>query len=195
VLDQHAPRSEYDGLGNLILTGGKYYRVTGESTQNRGVIPDIELPSLVDISEIGENTKPRALPWDQIKATNFKTLTGFDDDLSWLNREQLQRAQADPDFQFLLQEIALVEELRKKTTLSLNLETRKSEQDFRKQQRLDRENMRREARGLDRVDSLDNLDEDEQSDVLLHQAAEILTDLVNNQASEDDAVLSNAAQR
>lgn len=194
VLDQHAPRSEHEGLGNLILTGGKYYRVTGESTQNRGVIPDIELPSLVDVSEIGENTKPRALPWDQIKPTKFRTFSGAEDKLSLLNTAQIQRAQADPDFQFLLEEIELVEELREKTSLSLNLETRKGEQEARKQQRLDRENMRREARGLAHVESLENLDEDQQSDVLLHQAAEILTDIVSNPVTEDDAVLSRVAR-
>ena len=57
ILDQYAPRSEFEGLGQLTLTVGKYYRVTGGSTQNRGVIPDIELPSLVDKDEIGENTE------------------------------------------------------------------------------------------------------------------------------------------
>jgi carboxyl-terminal processing protease len=189
VLDQHAPRSDYDGLGNLILTGGKYYRVTGESTQNRGVIPDIELPSLVDINEIGENTKPHALPWDQIKPTRFRALTGIDNDLTSLSAEQMARAKADPDFQYLLDEIELVEELRQTTSLSLNLEDRKQEQEIRKAARLRRENTRREALGLEPAESLDVLEEDEDNDVLLRQAAEILADIVMGPQSED-AVLS-----
>jgi carboxyl-terminal processing protease len=191
VLDRHAPRSEHDGLGNLILTSGKYYRVTGESTQNRGVMPDIELPSLVDVNEIGENTKPHALPWDKIKPTRFRALTRTNKDLSRLTEEQLARAKADPDFQYLLDEIELVEELRDKQTLSLNLEVRKQEQEARKAARLARENARRMARGLQPVDSIEDIDAEEQADVLLNGAAEILTDLVSDSAA-GKAVLSRS---
>ena len=194
LLDQYAPRSAFDGLGQLTLTVGKYYRVTGGSTQNRGVIPDIELPSLLDTTEIGENTKPHALPWDQIQATKFRAVRDERANLSWLSREQLQRAQADPDFQFLLDEIDLVEELREKKTLSLNMEERKSEQETRKAERLKRINFRRAARGLEVIESLDGIEdeEEEQTDVLLNQAAEILTDVLNETKAEDSAVLSRA---
>ena len=194
VLDQYAPRSEDKGLGQLTLTIGKYYRVTGGSTQNRGVIPDIELPSLIDTSEIGENTKPRALPWDRIPPTQFSTFADADPNLSWLNSEQLQRAQKDPDFQFLLEDIELVEELRQKTSLSLNMDARKAEQDERKKTRLERENSRRVARGLKPVESLEAIEDDEFTDVLLNQAAEILTDLVYKIPEQNEAVLSQAQQ-
>lgn len=194
VLDQYAPRSKTQGLGQLTLTIGKYYRVTGGSTQNRGVIPDIELPSLVDTSEIGENTKPRALPWDRIPPTQFRAVADADPNLSWLSREQLQRAQKDPDYQFLLEDIELVEELRQKRTLSLNLDARKAEQDERKKTRLERENSRRVARGLELIESLEAIENDEFTDVLLDQAAEILTDLVYKTPEQKEAVLSQAQQ-
>ena len=58
--------------GQLTLTIGKYYRVTGESTQHRGVIPDIELPSMVDVETVGESTRETALPWDRIQPTRFR---------------------------------------------------------------------------------------------------------------------------
>ena len=58
--------------GQLTLTIGKYYRVTGESTQHRGVIPDIELPSMVDTATVGESTRDTALPWDRIQPTRFR---------------------------------------------------------------------------------------------------------------------------
>src|SRR6185436_19473249 len=58
--------------GQQTLTIGKYYRVTGESTQHRGVIPDIELPSAVDPATVGESTRDTALPWDRIQPTRFK---------------------------------------------------------------------------------------------------------------------------
>ncbi|MBT8422229.1 MAG: carboxy terminal-processing peptidase, partial [Gammaproteobacteria bacterium] len=177
VLDQFAPRSKLDGLGQLTLTIGKYYRVTGGSTQNRGVIPDIRLPSLLDTAEIGENTKPRALPWDQIKATRYRPESRFGAVLAELDRGQIERAASDPDFQYLLENIEVADTLRKQTTISLNLEARKREQEERRATRLQLENDRRQANGLEPLESLDDVDEDTRPDVLLDQAAEILADL------------------
>jgi carboxyl-terminal processing protease len=179
LLDQYAPRSQIDGLGQLTLTIGKYYRVTGGSTQNRGVIPDIELPSIIDTTQIGENTKPRALPWDQIKATRYSPDGKLDKQLSTLNRGQIQRAATDPDFQFLLEDIELVEELREQKAVSLNLDNRRNEQKTRKDLRLQRENDRRQARGIEAIDSMENAEEKDIPDVLLNQAAEILTDMAS----------------
>ena len=193
VLDQYAPRSQIDGLGQLTLTIGKYYRVTGGSTQNRGVIPDIELPSLVDTSIIGENTKPRALPWDQIDATRFRADAKMDQQLSLLNRDQIQRSSADPDFQLLLEDIEVVEELRQQKAVSLNIETRQNELEDRRAARLVRENNRRVARGLEPMETLESVDEDEAPDVLLNQAAEILTDFATMGVSGNSAVLSRTS--
>ncbi len=190
LLDQYLPRLDVDGLGQLTLTIGKYYRVTGGSTQNRGVIPDIELPSLVDSSEIGENTKPRALPWDQINATRFRPQSRFDEILGELNREQIARAAGDPDFQALLENIEVAEGLRKQKAVSLNLQVREQEQQERRNGRLARENVRRAARGLEPLESLESANEEDQPDVLLNQAAEILTDLAAQSAS-NSAVLSD----
>jgi len=192
VLDQYAPRSQIDGLGQLTLTIGKYYRITGGSTQNRGVIPDIELPSLVDTSVIGENTKPRALPWDQIDATRFRALGGLDKQVTTLNRDQVQRSSDDPDFQFLLEDIEVVDEIRQQKSVSLNMDARKAEQEERRTARLDRENERREARGLDTLESLDDADVEDAPDVLLNQAAEILADFATIENSSDSPVLSQA---
>ena len=191
VLDQFAPRSKLDGLGQLTLTIGKYYRVTGGSTQNRGVIPDIRLPSLLDTTQIGENTKPRALPWDQINATRYRPESRSGAVLAELDRGQIERAAGDPDFQFLLENIEVAEELREQTTISLNLEARQQEQEDRRAARLQRENNRREASGLEPLESLDDIDEEDQPDVLLNQAAEILADLAA-QSGRSKPVLSEA---
>ncbi len=191
LLDQYLPRLQMDGLGQLTLTIGKYYRVTGGSTQNRGVIPDIELPSLVDSDIIGENTKPRALPWDQINATRFRPQSRISSMLAELNRGQIERAASDPDFQALLENIEVAEELRNQKAISLNLATRKQEQEARRASRLQRENARRAARGMEQIASLEDVSEDEQPDVLLNQAAEILADIVY-QAGGAEPVLSEA---
>jgi carboxyl-terminal processing protease len=191
VLDQYAPRSNKDPLGQLTLTIGKYYRVTGGSTQNRGVIPDIELPSLVDTTQFGENTKPRALPWDQINPTRYRALAELSPQVSELTRNQIQRSSNDPDFQFMIEDIEIVGELRKQKAVSLKLETRKLEQEYRRQARLSRENVRRHERGLEPLESLDTLEDEESPDVLLNQAAEILTDMATL-SNSGQAVLSRA---
>jgi len=190
VLDQYAPRSQLEGLGQLTLTIGKYYRVTGGSTQNRGVIPDIELPSLVDTSVIGENTKPRALPWDQIAATRFSAMDKLDQRVRLLNEDQAQRSALDPDYQSLLQDIEVVDEIRQQKSVSLNMDSRKQEQEERRTARLERENERRSARGLDPLESLEDADSDDTPDVLLNQAAEVVTDMVTMEQNEAQPVLS-----
>jgi carboxyl-terminal processing protease len=193
VLDQYAPRSQTDGMGQLTLTIGKYYRVTGGSTQNLGVIPDIALPSLIDAELIGENTKPRALPWDQIDPTRFRAEDNLKQQVTTLNEDQTQRSSADPDVQFLLEDIEIVTEIRNQKAVSLNMAARKSEQETRRSARLERENNRREARGLEPLESLDNAENDDAPDVLLNQAAEVLTDLAVMEGNgQEAAILSHA---
>src|SRR5690606_39062968 len=60
------------GNGQLTLTIGKFYRVNGGSTQHRGVVPDIEMPSLIDPEVVGESSRDSALPWNQIEPTDFR---------------------------------------------------------------------------------------------------------------------------
>jgi len=178
VLDQYTRKDLEPGLGQLTLTIGKYYRVTGDSTQHRGVIPDIELPSLLDTDNVGESSRPGALPWDQITATRFSSQLPLDDTIIFLSEGQQVRSVGDPDFEYLVQDIAALDALRTQNSVSLNLELRRAELDTRRQARLDRENHRRTALGLEPLESTEKLDEAERPDILLQQAAEIATDLV-----------------
>jgi len=175
-LDQYARRNS-EGLGQLTLTIGKYYRVTGDSTQNRGVLPDVELPSALDTSRIGESSRPGALPWDRIRAANFDNYGNLDGEITQLKSAQLSRSADDPNYNFLLESIEASRELREQTSVSLNLEIRKAEQEARRQERLERENMRREATGEEILADKEALDDAERPDIILEQAAEILTDL------------------
>jgi len=177
VLDQYARRVPDPGLGQLTLTIGKYYRVTGGSTQHRGVLPDIDLPSAVDPETIGESSRERALPWDQIKPTGFSAGQPLDSEIAFLTKYQSTRMQGDPDIDFLLSDIAAIDEMRAQNTVSLNIDARKLEREERREQRLQRENERRLAVGLDSLESLEDISADEQRDILLDQAAQILTDL------------------
>ena len=190
MLDQYTRKNTDPGLGQLTLTIGKYYRVTGDSTQHRGVIPDIELPSLLNTDNVGESNQPGALPWDQIKATQFSSQLPLDNAIIFLSDGQQVRSVGNPDMQYLVQDIAALDEIRKQNSVSLNLEARRAEMDALRQARLDRENHRRAALGLEPFESTEELDEAERPDILLQQAAEIATDLALLKSSQS-AFLTN----
>ncbi|MEO0574396.1 MAG: carboxy terminal-processing peptidase [Pseudomonadota bacterium] len=177
-LDQFVPRSEGDGLGQLTLTIGKYYRVTGDSTQNRGVLPDIELPSLIDTSEFGESTRPRALPWDQIRTTRFDAGTPLDRQIQVLTANLNDRLADDPDHAFLLGDLAAVKANRERDTVTLNLTTRKAERAEFRDARLARENKRRAAVGLEPLADMEALEDSEAPDIVLNEAADVVSDMV-----------------
>jgi carboxyl-terminal processing protease len=166
-----------DGFGQLTLTIGKYYRVTGESTQHRGVNPDIALPSAIDAEEVGESVRDSALPWDTIKTARFSAGKPLDSTIQSLIVRQDERAKADPDFQWLLGGIQEFEEARLHDSVSLNIDVRKQEREEELARRLARENERRAARNLEPLESLDDIDEDDVPDVLLQQAADIVKDM------------------
>ena len=176
-LDQYVRRPDDEGLGQLTLTIGKYYRVTGESTQHRGVDPDIMLPSPIDANLVGESVRESALPWDTIRTTEFRAGDPLDTTINSLTANHMTRAKDDPDFQFLLEDIRDVEEARAQKSISLNIETRRQERAESMTRRLDRENARRAALQLEPLDSVEALEELEGPDVHLDQAAAIITDL------------------
>jgi carboxyl-terminal processing protease len=164
--------------GQLTLTIGKYYRVTGESTQHRGVIPDIELPSMVDTAIVGESSRDTALPWDRIQPTRFRADTALAAELDDLRAHQQTRASNDPEFSYLLSDIAAVKEIAAQKSVSLNLEGRIAENKRIEEGRLARENARRSALGLEPLTSIDELDEADASDtILLRQAARIVAEI------------------
>lgn len=177
ILDQYEHRVPNPGLGQLTLTIGKYYRVTGGSTQHRGVLPDIDLPSAIDPERNGESSRERALPWDQIKATGFSAKQPLDSEIAHLTQFHNSRIQHNPNIDYLLSNIAAGNELRARKSVSLNKEKRLEEREATRQGRLERENRRRIASGLSPIESLDDIEEEEQPDVLLDQATEIVTDL------------------
>lgn len=120
-------------LGQLKITLAKFYRVTGSSTQHKGVSPDIELPSEFSATEFGESSYPSALPWDQIKSSKFKeTKTISDRTLTQLRNSYQQRLKNDPDLIELRKNIEQSKQARKDTRISLNLEERKKELEARK---------------------------------------------------------------
>jgi carboxyl-terminal processing protease len=180
-LDQYLKPESGPGYGQLTLTIGKYYRVTGESTQHRGVDPDIELPSLIDTELFGESVRDSALPWDTIQTTRFRAGEPLDSTIASLTASQVERAQSDPNFQYLIDRRRDAEEARMRKTVSLNYEARLDEREEEMAKELQRENDRRAALGLEMLETLEDLDEDDLPDVLLDQAADVVTDMAEMQ--------------
>ena len=176
-LDQYLKPEGDKGYGQLTLTIGKYYRVTGESTQHRGVDPDIPLPSPIDTDAIGESVRDSALPWDTIQTTRFRAGEPLDTAISSLTASHAERSVEDPNYRYLMDGIREVEEARARKTISLNIDERIAEREAERDRALVRENERREALGLAPIESLEDLDEEDLPDILLDQAAAIVTDL------------------
>ncbi len=163
-------------LGQLNVTIGKYYRITGESTQDRGVTPDITLPSLIDTNEVGESTRDRALPWDTIDPAAFKPAADLKPIAATLQKSHDERIRDSADFRYLQQDIAAVEAMRNQKTLSLSIRAREAERARVDGERLARENAWRKARNLAPLNSIEELKDDGAAGILLDEAAQIAAD-------------------
>jgi carboxyl-terminal processing protease len=164
-------------LGQLNVTIGKYYRITGESTQDRGVTPDIALPSLIDANEVGESTRDRALPWDHIEPAAFRVEGDLKSMTASLEKLHEERTANSADFRYLHDDIAALDEMRSQKTLSLNLKTREAERKRMESERLERENTWRAAHDVKPAKSLEDIKDDAAAGILLDEASQIAADL------------------
>src|SRR6188474_1073337 len=174
-LDRYALGQD-PGFGQLTVTIGMYYRVTGDSTQNRGVQPDIRLPSAISIEDVGESSRDGALPWNRIRAAEFRTQGSFTPILGELQRTHDQRVVDNADFRYTMAEYAAINEQRREKVVSLNLKARQVERESQRQEQLARENTRRGARGEPPLKSVEELPDDP-PDAILDEAAQIAADL------------------
>jgi carboxyl-terminal processing protease len=165
-------------LGQLNVTIGKYYRITGESTQDRGVTPDIALPSLIDASEVGESTRDRALPWDHIEPATFRVEGDLKPIAATLEKLHEERTAGSADFKYLHDDIAALDAIRSQKTVSLNLQAREAERKRMDSERLDRENAWRKAHDVAPVKALEEIKDDATAGILLGEASQIAADLV-----------------
>ncbi len=135
--------------GQLKLTVSKFYRVSGDSTQHRGVVPDIKLPSLYDKAEVGESQQDNALPWDNIHSVPFKPMPGVKQYLAALTAEHERRIASDPDFVHLVSTLELSNSWDAEKAVSLNIEQRRARSRDWDKQRFLLENKRRKSKGLE----------------------------------------------
>ncbi len=167
--------------GQLTVTIGKFYRITGESTQHRGVEPDVPLPSPIDMDDVGESSLEAALPWDRIAPVSFSPWHAAQQPavpLQALELSEDERAEHDPDYRWLAQEVSASEDLHGQRTISLNLKLREVERAREDRDRLARENLRRAAKGLPPIKSVDQIDPSQEADIALAQATQVVGDMI-----------------
>ncbi len=177
--------------GQVKITESKYYRIDGSSTQNKGVLPDIELLSTWDIETVGESSYPTALEWDTVRPYRHKKFDFDANKFSEIKNLYSQRLTTSPNLKYLGEVRDRYYLNKDKKLLSLNLETRKSEKEARKDWLLQIENKRREGLGLEIFSTYEDLDEnnkenentnndiDFKRDYLLIESTNIINDYLN----------------
>ena len=179
--------------GQLKITQAKFYRVSGGSNQNKGIIPDIQMPYLVDKDEIGESALPNALPWDQIKRAHFSPSANLTPFLEQLQTRHQKRLTGNPEFDYVRDQIKLAEEAQAQKTLSLKQSVREKQQRDWESRRLALENTLRKSRGEkpvkdfhalqeineERIASLQAGEEQTGPDPYLDETGEVMADLID----------------
>ncbi len=176
-------RSENSRLGQIKLTMAQFYRIGGGSTQSKGVIPDIVLPSPGNPEDFGESALEFALPWGEIESTDYKPVADLSGLISLARDRHETRARDDAEFKDLFEELAEWEKESERETVSLLLEARKKEMAAAEE--------RRSARfahaagppngGLldEQADDDDAEDSKDGGDLYLTESARILSDLID----------------
>jgi carboxyl-terminal processing protease len=145
--------------GQIKITESKYYRVNGMSTQNKGIVPDIELPSTWDITTVGESSYPTALSWDVIKPIRHFKFIIDDEIFDQIAMQFKNRLIDEPNLNYLKKIRNRYDLNKNKKLLSLKIEDRELQKELRKNWLLKIENERRLAIGLDAFISYDELEE------------------------------------
>lgn len=179
-------RTEKD-LGRLRLTMAQFFRIDGDSTQHRGVVPDIVFPTAEGAVKYGERALDNALPWAHIKAAEHLNLGMAD--AADLHEKAARRVAVDPGFVYLVAQEQEIMRMDKRDTVSLNEQVRRAEWDQREQAQLERRNRLRTYRGLAPLKNLNRDDEETVTDdavdeegikrVMRDEAAHVLADAIH----------------
>ena len=172
--------------GQIKITESKFYRVSGSSTQAKGIEPDIVLPSTWDIEETGESSLDESLPWDTIRPIRHRIYNLNDFAIQQASENHTDRLSSDPNMQYILKVRQKYDQRKNKKELSLNINERKNDKLERRSWILNAENARRSLLNFDTFDTYDDLetfreeiDSDEislENDFLLNESKNIIVD-------------------
>ncbi|MCZ7611254.1 MAG: carboxy terminal-processing peptidase [Ignavibacterium sp.] len=165
-------------LGQLKITIAKYYRVSGASTQNRGVVPDITFPSAIDPKDFGESAEPSALPYDEIKPASFNKFEDIRKFIPELLIKHQVRISNDKDFEFLKEDIKIYQENKLKESISLNEDKRKIEKENEERRKSDRNAEIISNSDIELLDGEIPVTNNQKKDFILDETGKILSDLI-----------------
>ncbi|WP_439582702.1 carboxy terminal-processing peptidase [Dyadobacter bucti] len=183
-LNQWVPK-ETDQLGQVKLTVAKFYRINGSSTQLKGVMPDLELPTAFSANEFGEGSQASALPWDQIPSSRYDLTNNVNVKVIDQVRDKYkQRLKSDEELKTLVKTLDEFKKARENKVVSLQESKRKLERDEAEKKRLAMKQLGE--------DSLDDEEEDAdvkptdapkeakaKKDIYLTETGRILVDFIN----------------
>jgi len=165
-------------LGQINLTMAKFYRVNGSSTQHKGVMPDIVLPSFYPMDKIGEDTEPSALPWDEVQKSNFIPVADLNTVKPELVKLHNDRMAKSLDYKSLIQDIEDMKKRDTETSVTLNENKLKAERDSLEVKNLEKINMLRASRGLPAVKKGDKIKKDETFDFVEDETMHVMADFI-----------------
>lgn len=180
-------------LGQINLTMAKFYRVNGNSTQHKGVIPDINFPSIYPLDKIGEDTEPSALPFDMVNASNFTPVNNLSAVKGSLQKLHEKRMSKSADYKLLKEDIAESKKRSAETAVTLNEAKLKAERDALETKNLARLNAARAEKGLPALKKGDKTTKDDVSDFIEDETMQIMVDLMK--ATKAVKVETNTAKK
>lgn len=199
-LDNYANNYTEHSMGQLKLTLSQFFRINGGSTQNRGVIPDIQFPEHAGSDSYGESEYDNALPWTSIKRSNYNMQGDLTHDIPQLRKSYKARELVNPEFSFIKDDLKYYNSFKDDISISLSEETRKAETKKQEGRKLERK-LKRESIAKGELDPLltevnvvynsetkKEPEEDEEED------EDSLTNTENNSEPEGDFVLLEAAR-
>ncbi|MBK5073132.1 carboxy terminal-processing peptidase [Budviciaceae bacterium CWB-B4] len=188
-------RPDWPELGSVQYTIQKFYRINGGSTQRKGVTPDIIMPTGIDPVETGESFEDNALPWDSVDKATYSLLGDESRYIPILKKNYDERIAKDPEFQFIMQDIARYKANKdKRATISLNYAKREKESSEDDAIRLKRINDRLEREGKSKLKSLEDLPKDyKEADPYLDETVLIAVDLADLEKNDAAQATATAA--
>lgn len=165
--------------GQLNLTIAKFYRISGNSTQHKGVTPDISFPSVIPLDKYGEDTEPSAMPFDIIAKTDYTKTGDFTGVLPQLKKLHEQRMSSSDSYKYLLEDIADFKKHDADDSVSLKESDLKKQRDDDETKTFERNNLRRVALGLPALKKGQTKPKNEDLDFVKREAGQIMTDYIS----------------
>ncbi|MGZ3820661.1 MAG: carboxy terminal-processing peptidase [Mucilaginibacter sp.] len=177
--DKSVSTGSQSKFGQLNLTIAKFYRISGNSTQHKGVTPDVKFPSVIPMDKYGEDTEPSALPFDIIAKSDYTKVGDFTAVVPQLNKLHDLRMNSSDSYKYLVEDIAEFNKRQNEKSVTLNEQALKKQRDADEAKAFDRDNQKRVALGLKPLKKGETRPRNEDLDFLKREAGQVLTDYIN----------------